>query len=341
MKALSFSAISKKVLKGSSYLLYLVLSVVLLFELAYRNYWFDYYQPELKGLNKAELLSQDNRNPTILACGDSFTGNLDSYVADLRTGLPHYRVINAGVPGSGIIQTAIQAPSRIQAYKPEIFIYQIYIGNDLLDIRHPWRGKDLSPLRKLYWLLTDHLRSLAFLNYRFAGIRYQYYTEVHKEGIDHKELTAFSPQTYSFRQKLYFQAEPKLVENTVFLQGKRARDMDVLINKLQDIRSVLPSDCQLYILVFPHCMQVNSYYRDHMLSIGARLSVPDRILQEHYPFVDVLNEKLANDQTIIVNTLPILRQNDRPGNRLYYENDPHLKPWGHRIVGTYLKEMIN
>ncbi|MEO1435007.1 MAG: hypothetical protein AAFV80_05680 [Bacteroidota bacterium] len=243
----------------------------------------------------------------------------------------NYRIVNAGVPGTGMIQHQTYIPRRIRQFEPDLFIYQIYLGNDLLDIRHPWNA-DLSLLRNIYWKVTDNFRFLSFLNFRFAGLRYQYYNDTDAQYAP-KETEVYSPDAYSPRQKLYFQAEPNLIANTVNLLGQRLSDFERLVEGIHKLHHRLPEDCRMVVLVIPHCMQINPVYENRMSLIGANTRLA---LSAPSIFVQVLEKELENDPIVVLDSNDFLASKDSVNNSLYYSNDPHLNGSGHEALGQFI-----
>ncbi len=90
-----------RALKGLVYTLFLLGATAGLLEIAYRRQWIDFYAAELRGLNRPGDLSPQDKRPTLLVLGDSFSAQPFSYVNVLRDSLPGTRIINAAVPGTG------------------------------------------------------------------------------------------------------------------------------------------------------------------------------------------------------------------------------------------------
>lgn len=156
--------------------MYLVGSAVLAllaFEILYRIQVVDTYAPELRAYDPGSDLRNDDGRPTILLMGDSFTAGTESFPAILRRDLPGARIINAGIPGTGIIETAIVAAERFRRFRPAVFVYQIYVGNDLFNITYPVNWHKLSVTRNLYWMLAQRFRSISYLNYRLGQFNYR------------------------------------------------------------------------------------------------------------------------------------------------------------------------
>ena len=329
----------KKRWKSLFFLIYLSLISLFLFEIAYRFQWYDFYGDELRSLNPPAAIQNEAHKPTILVMGDSFTALPGGYVDQLREELPGYSLINAAVPGTGIEQTALMAPGRIEKFKPAVFIYQIYVGNDLMDISHPLNG-EISFLRKAYWFISDRIRSLSFLNFRFAGVRHRLYDDANTVSAP-KEEDIFDPQRYAGRQKLYFKAEPQLIENSAFLDKGRAQDFDILVKKLDQIIQALPQECRIILPIIPHCAQVNQQYTDRMLQIGMESEAPYFLLTVEYLFVERLVESMSKGERKVEvwNLLPPLKAADNL-TPVYYDNDPHLNLWGQTTIQqTILKAL--
>lgn len=292
-------------------------------ELSFRLYIIDFYKQEFEALNLPQPI-EDESKPSILIFGDSFSANADSYVGKLRNKLPH-NLINSAVSGTGVMEASFMARSRLAEYDPDLVIYQIYIGNDLLDIKHRTTG-DVPLARAFYYGLSDQLRVLKFLNYRFGQLKAGWH-DLHTETA--QSALPFSPERYSERQKLIFQAEPFHLENVLELKNGREADSKVLVNRIGKIRNLLDEKTKLVVLVIPHCAEVNSTYHERMTKIGSKSSenTTDKIynmLETDLPGVEILN--VQNH----------FHRQDSVGNRLYYENDPHLNNNGQSVLAEIL-----
>lgn len=330
----SYSSFKKTVKKVSSWLVYtafLSLSVILLLETAYRFYLIDFYATNLYGLNTdAELKTTDKKS--ILVIGDSFSADKQSYVKQLRDSLPSYRVINSAVAGTTIAQHQLMWPNRLQTFQPDILIYQIYIGNDLIEYRHETSG-NISWLRKIYWTLSDHLRVLAYLNARLAIFKHIPQAGI-PTSVDTKTIEHFDVNKYNTRSKILFRAEPHALENSILLKGKRAKDTQNYLSALEDMLAQVADDCQVYLLLMPHCVQLNDTYQKRMQSIGAQFSSNNSLQNIDYPFAKAIM-KLNAANIHIINPLRALQLQDSL-SPCYYSNDPHLNKWGQEVVARQL-----
>jgi hypothetical protein len=319
----------KRLLRVSTVLL----ASVLLLELSYRFYIIEFYSPELRALNSA-FSSTEKDQSNVLFLGDSFTGNVDGYVGKLRKKVP-YNLVNSAVSGTGILEASFMAPSRIKRLNPKLVVYQIYLGNDFLDIRHRATSQ-ISIIRKIYHTISDRIRVFKFLNYRLGQVRASIYNNL--EGEAPNEKTEFSIDSYNPRQKMIFREEPMYLENSLGLKNGREKDFKVMVERLHLIEDLLPDECELIMLLIPHCAQVNNTYQSRMQSLGSKKGD-----LSSNAFYQAMGKEFSNHT--IVNVLEEFQKSDKPNHRLYRENDPHLSDLGQsvlaQILNPYLTEQVD
>ena len=320
------------------------LIVLLLFEGLYRWQIVDTYLPELRSYNSQDaLLGSAEGQATILAMGDSFTAGQWSYPRHLQELLPDYRVVNAGVSGTGVIQASLMAPRRFKTFKPSLFIYQIYLGNDLINIRYPINWRTLSPLRNLYGLVVDRFRSVSFLNYRFGQLWYSWRRPaVPLDSVPEVINPPFSPESYSPLQKNYIRADSLILENQILVAGDRQEAFDVFLKHLKALVAYCSEgSCEAYILILPHATQAHPRYLGHMRQLGAHFSDYDGVSAEDYPFVTRVKEAFAGVSHVrVLNPLLMLQEHEHEGQTLYSYNDGHLNLEGQAVLAAYLKEHL-
>lgn len=300
-------------------------------ELAYRYQWVDFYRGEWRLLNP-ETSAEGKK---ILLMGDSFTAHPLGYVKTLRDSLPDAAIRNAGIPGTGIRETAIIAPGRLQEFQPEVLVYQVYVGNDLWDIRKSAARQGVEQWRRLYWKAADRSLFLRYLNYKSAQLK----TDIGLLPAPsfYLEAPAYAPERYNAREKRIFRAEPALVQNSLTLQGARARDMARWFGHMDALLKALPeSTQQVLIWVIPHCAQVSRHYQTRMEAIGAA-PFDSTALAHNFPFLQAIRQRYQTDSRVqVYSALPEFQAAELRGEALYYENDPHLNERGSRLCGELL-----
>lgn len=327
----------KKIFKASiSAALYLS-AVIIALNVIYLSGLVDFYKPELTTFNSEDDLSEDNGKDTILVMGDSFSAGNGSYPNILRNIVPRYRIINSSVSGTGIIETKIMAKKRITRFKPRIFIYQIYVGNDMINITYPINWGKISLARNVYWALSSRIRVVSFINYRLGQLEVSIdrrYTEFKPSPEYYISNDEFSVEKYTERPVIYNTADSNLINNTVLLEGRRKEDFGILIAGLKKVLKLLPIECRTIIVVVPHMAQLNELNLSRAKQLGARLDEPDRILETDYPFIEQLEEQLPG--AVILNALIPLRQAEEKEISVYYTNDDHLNINGQKILADYI-----
>src|SRR5262245_14974753 len=88
---------------------------LLVLEWFYRLQLVDTYRPELHTFNPSQALAL-NTKPTLLVMGDSFTASRTSYAGILQDTLQEWRIINAAVSGTGVLQALYMAPRRFAQF---------------------------------------------------------------------------------------------------------------------------------------------------------------------------------------------------------------------------------
>lgn len=306
-------------------------------EITYRWQLIEFYNPELNVLNPPQ---KNVSGKKILVFGDSFSADQHSYVNLLRDSFPEYDFVNASISGTGIQETNLIAPDRIRKFKPDIVIYQVYVGNDLTDIQKPVNRKKISLSRNLYWWLSDKLFCLRFLNYRLA--QYKYNLGMNVEVANVRAIDQFTVESYSQREKLFIQSNAAFIAQTVLL----APQMEKVFNKYQQelmrfTNLLQDQNIPLLVVFIPHCTQVNATYRNRFALLGADMKDPLALSTDDYPFYNRIKEKLTTFSNVtVVNPLPYLRQNEQEHTPLYFANDIHLTPQGQKQLGTHLCEVI-
>jgi hypothetical protein len=323
---------------------------LLVLEWLYRFQLVDTYRPELHTLNPPQVLAP-NAEPTLLVMGDSFTASRTSYAGILQDTLQEWRVINAGVSGTGARQALYIASNRFAQFHPSIFLYQVYVGNDLFDIRYPTNWRTISLVRNVYWFLANHLHVIGYLNYRLRQVKE---TLTSRQGhILFRTGTAaaasaagntgvFSVEHYDPRVKLYVRAESSLIEDSILVQGKRQHDYAIFLEKLAQLLTYCkPAVCRAYILVIPHVCQVDAAYLTYMSQLGARFTTPAALGLPEYPFLVRLRERFTAWPNVhIVNPLSRLRE-VHAQQVVYYANDEHLSPAGQHEIAALLRQQLH
>jgi hypothetical protein len=327
----------RKLLKRVVWVLWTLLITLILFEAAYRYQISDYYATELNLLNPTDDLEVEG--PALLVMGDSFSATQESYVKQLRDSLPGYRILNSAVPGTCAIQASYMAPRRFRRFKPKVLVYQIYVGNDLLDVRPPYNWDTLSLTRNFYWRLTTEFRSLGYVNYKLGQFKGQ--RDMSNVDTLMKARKSFSPETYNPREKMLLQGEPKFIEQSVQLQDLRRMDFGYLLLKVTDVlKHCRTGECEAFVVVMPHCAQVSEDYLHRMQRIGAVFAEPHLMDAHDYPFYRQLRQQIVAPNIHYVNPLPALQRNEKTAP-MYYFDDPHLSPAGQAVVAHELLDSIH
>lgn len=310
----------------------IALITLLLFELCYRYHVIDFYHAPWVALNPTE-----NNSPEadLLVFGDSFSAKTDGYINLLRKRFPNKKIWNAAVSGIGIKQVNLFAAERIEQTKPKAILYQVYVGNDLLDVKNLTNWNKLSFTRNLYWAASDAFTSLRYLNQQLVVFR-----------KDHRMIPAgldkpFAIEQYDKRSLMFTQADEAYLFKTVTITDDFLTRYHTWKKEMDQFIKTIPSGTTLYISFIPHCAQLNTYYLNNQLVMGNAVADTSVFFQEQYPFIKQAIHDFKNDSAIVFfNPLAALRKADTEAYRLYYENDPHFNKNGHRAFADYLTNAL-
>mgnify|MGYP003670297724 CR=1 FL=1 len=304
------------------------------FEICYRYNVIDFYKTEILALNSKKDL--EKKNVDILVFGDSFsaTSKAINYVDRLRNANSKQTILNFSIPGTGIKQVNTFAASKIKTYKPKIIIYQIYVGNDLLDVEKFKAFNNISFPKYAFWQLSNTFLSLAYLNHK-ANVFKSKVNYRHKAIVD----SVFNKESYNRRSKDNININSNYIEETTHLNGVFKAKYTKWLKQIKQFLNEVPKDTEVYFLWIPHCSQVNTYYLNNFKSMNAIFNDEYKHLNIEYSFLNKAREDLKSINNLHhLNLLRYFKTSDTLNKRLYYANDPHLNIYGNYILFKCLND---
>jgi len=296
------------------------------FEITYRYQLFDYYKAELTGLN----IDLDVDKPNVLVFGDSFTAQSGSYLTHLRDSIKNYNFVNCAIPGTAAREAAYISGNRVAHYAPKKVIYQMYLGNDLLDESPPINWSELSFVRNWYWSFSKCFRVVGYFNYKFSQASSSLNSDF-DESFQSKNMEEFSIEKYSPRCKMLVQANPNYLQQTYHLEDEMTSSFKTNLNYIQSIKESLPDCVEFQLVVIPHAVSVSKTYQGHFKQMGANFSSANQ-----YPIFQKLRETFPN----LINVTDELARAENANNAVYFSNDDHLNLEGHRITANVILDKI-
>ncbi|WP_299887552.1 hypothetical protein [uncultured Lacinutrix sp.] len=314
----------------------IILVTLFLFEICYRYNVIDFYKIQSEGLNTKKEL--ENNNVDLMVFGDSFsaTSKAINYLDMLRESSNNFSIVNYSVPGFGIKQVNTFALKKIKKQKPKAILYQVYVGNDLIDVNHLWDLEKFSIARNLYWEASDHFLSLGYLNQRLSFLNVK--KDFRLKGMVKNE---FDANLYDIRTKRFLQYDASYLDNVLLLKGDFKKRYLSWLEHMQDFLDVIPKDVQVYLLWIPHAVQVNDYYYENMKTLGAIFGDQKIIQQNNYPFFYKAEKDLSSYKNVRhLNPLTFFQSKDTTNSRLYFANDPHINYDGNYALHAFLQNKI-
>lgn len=313
-----------------------ILLCVVLLELAYRYQWGDFYAVEWSHFNDGILREGAERE--VLVMGDSFSTSDSGYVEQLRKEFPDWNISNSAVPGTGVVEASYMASRRFSDRKPDTFIYQIYLGNDLFDIEKPVNWGELGFMRNLYWWGANRMRSLAWVNYKSGQF------QAAPESDAKESELGFRPEWYNKREVRYFEAEPDWIRAQADPQNEHWSDQrERYFDYLDDLMEY-PEEygSRVLLLIVPHCSHLGVKYQRRMEAIGMLQGEEIAGQPAGNIWVKELFEYASSHEGIdVLYPLEFLRKYDEEIAPVYYQNDPHLNRAGQEALAIKVKEWLD
>lgn len=293
---------------------------LLLVEVTYRWQWIDFYKTEWR-YQQSNMRKPANPERRILVLGDSFSADSNSWANVWKTDALNTStwLYNAAVPGIGPETHRLIVGNRLKEVQPTHVILQLYVGNDLYDIHRPVNWSELSFGRNLFWMLSNRLRVLGFINYRLG----QRMADATTAQVT--EQSAFAVEHYSPRTKMYISADNRYPQDAILLEENMDDNINDLMDMVLEIQEGLDEGVEFWVLVMPHCCQVNKRYVEQYRTLGASIS-------EEVLFSSKWVERLEKHSLKVIDPIKILKAAEENGEQVYYENDPHLNPRGQQLV---------
>ncbi len=330
------------------FLLMLLIFGISVLEVLYRFQVIDCYRGELRQNTKVGDLREIEGRKTLLIMGDSFAARPDTFASGLDPALDgEWRTVNSAVGGTGIVQARIMAPGRFRKFRPSLFLYQVYVGNDLFDLRYPTNWGRASPLRNLYWMVSRDLRSLAWLNYKvgqmWAGTKHRWSPRTKPAPVYRPEKDVFSSERFTRRDRIHARAHPSLVADSVLLRGQAGRIFGDYLKEMDRlVKECRPSECRPLLVVIPHFSQLGPDAAENARRIGLEVPSDSEYFSPEYPFARGLEKHLrfSRPDGVLINPLEEFRREDVRGHRLYFQKDSHLNPIGQRLLGEIVRREL-
>lgn len=318
----------KKIAKFIVKVGFVLFAALALFEMVYRFNWIDFYSTELKALNGSGEL--ESKKKKILVFGDSFTANEQSYAAVMQDSIREFTTINSGVVGISVKQMRLFFADRVDEFKPDLIIIQLYVGNDFQDYHHSRNWSELSFFRNCYSLIGDKFISLQYLNYKLGGLG------ASNSKVKGMAESDFNPTTYNRREARYFKADAHALNDAVMIRGNQKSTYVEMKNDLQEL--IESAKVPVVVLVLPHAAQVTNEYRKNMVTLGAILPVQRYIGK--FGFYDQLKTDLKPLKNVkVISPLTRFRL-DSHRKQLYYPNDPHLTEYGQKQLYDFVRSKV-
>jgi hypothetical protein len=184
--------------------------------------------------------------------------------------------------------------------------------------------------------LRDQFTVIGYLNYRIA--------QLDAVKIETNELPSpiqekpFSTSLYDSKTKLHILADNNFGEKSAFLLEEKNEQFKKLIRAYQQIIEDLDGNTKIYFLIIPDVVQASEYARNNYQSLGMTFTNASTLSTIDYPFYNELVKSFPTAN--FINPLGNFIEEEKKGNRMYFENDPHLNQKGQLLIYNLIKSKI-
>jgi len=322
--AMNWKTTGKKIWKRTWQLSIVLFLMLCILEISYRYQWIDFYKLEFRALNKKASVDK----PNILVFGDSFTAQPNGYADQLQKEHQNFNVVNCAIPGTGPYEMELIASRRIADFPPKCVIYQMYLGNDLIDISPQTNWSNLSFKRNVYWTSKQYFQIFNLFSRRISGIQTDFDPSKLKQDEE-----PFSTKSYSPRTKMLIQANPDYVQQSVMSHSNFEKAIASCKASIHYLREIVPKSTPIYIVMIPHFSQVSNEYNERYQQLGASKTS----MRANYP---LLKEISKIKGVKVLNPITFFREKEKEGVQLYFNNDPHLTENGQTELFYYLNGQL-
>jgi hypothetical protein len=273
-----------------------------------------------------------------------------------RSASPSIEVLSFGVSGTGPVHYLKLYRGAVRPYRPDLVIVSVYVGNDLRDALKESQAR--SPRFALRALIASVARPWQPAANAGGWSPFGAESPMEMANLLHDARERGIPAD-SIRKRLARLPEP-LVADAIAMRSNPCNmaeallDPDGIRNNLladdDEIRRAWPivdraitdldrevrrTGGRMILLLIPASAQINRIYWRYSSEIGFLLD--DRLLSES-PVQDHLSELAASRGIECVELLPAFRS--RHDQILYFIQDGHWTPEGHRLAAKVLSERL-
>ena len=298
----------------------------------------NYYQVNSEGFIGEEFSLKGNKR--VLIFGDSFMEALQvkmnqstPYLLEksLKQINENYSTYNFGHSGYGTDQYYLGLKKYSQLYKPEIVIFSLNIGNDLVDINPELSSWNCRPNLRI---IDDQLTRLnnaceedSFFTkilrksrlVKFVREKYAKIINERKYQIDNIPVNYYIFQENDSRYVSSFEINEKII-----LESKKIADQ---------------YEAEFILVLLPSKMQVDEDYWNNI--IERYPEILNKSWNLNYPNIKIM-DFCEKNKINCLDTLPSFKSGFENGKVLYYETETHFNAEGHKLFAeeilTFLKK---
>lgn len=272
----------------------------------------------------------------IVVLGDSFTSNIDVEEHDIFTSRlcrmlpPNFVVLNFGVNGYGPTQEYLLLRDKAMAYKPDLVIMVIFIGNDFCDVTgyKDWAQNYRRPYARL-----SKKGDIVFNNIPVSKVQPPARAIIDLEGS--RLVNFIGNRLYPSTGAI---TEPEEVRMFKKQYSRETAQAFLIMNKILELTNnyCKQNGAEFLVVIAPTVAQVNNTY---WLDIKKKYQLQDEDYDLFLPN-SILTEACHGMNIPILDLTPTLRMHSEKVENIYYPYDWHWNARGNFIIASAIYEYL-
>jgi lysophospholipase L1-like esterase len=247
-------------------------------------------------------------------------------------GEKYHNVINAGVIGQTIDDAYMYLKNEGIKLQPDFIIYNFFVGNDVTELRrHEWikNNKDEVVQVKDTILEVNDMNMLQHIQSQEPSSYFLYWMT----------------QKISLIQQKYFEKpspDPTLTWPVFLADNNSVQDIQIneywwryeeMLKKMQELS--VKNNIPFIVSIIPMDVQVShSYWKKYP---GMPFDEESFKMKRPQEYMKLLGKRY---NIPVIDPLVSFQQEEEQGNTMYFSDDPHFTPLGHRFMASYIWEFL-
>ncbi len=303
--------------------------------------------PRAKSVGEFRILSfGDSFGYSIMAPPYSYSGLLESHLNQANKGW-RFRVVNLGEAASTVTDYAAGYSFWSQKFEHDAVLFNIYLGNDLLDVAYHYTPVEWQPSRAFkdlpYHMLDGSSRSKVPKKFPLRTLDHAYAYYLTSFQMETNESTTLEVPDQRFNiaarhnlsEEVFLDTNRTQLVNFDFAQVHTLSDgYRAMIGFFQYISDLRRAGVRTIVTLSPSEIHVDQALRERVAATyGIDLEAYDLTLPARA--VTAIRDRI-DPEIDLIDLAPYFVRRSEQGQRLYYSTNTHWGPEGNALAGEVI-----